>query len=366
MWKLARLCSAIAGAGVVAVLAASGCAQVFGIDDWSTAPPAGGSGGDSTGAAGQGSGGTAGGTMVVEVCNNALDDDSDGQIDCADPECGDFACVPPAPPGWEGPVEVVEGNPLPACRDGWSSSVDLGSGQLTAPEATCSPCSCSSPSGGSCELAPGALLEVYPMGQCINTPVGYMVNQPFQCIELTTGTSLSTAMELHADANLSKGACQPGGGDATVPEPFFEKNSRACQPAALGAGCGADQVCMPKPMPADTSAVCVYSQDLAAGSCPPEYPNSRLLNAILSDTRGCLPCTCNAPVGQLCSISAIIYSDSLCANSVKGLPNQTCDVVGSPHSFKVQVGGPNGGVCDASGGTPAGTVDLDTTIVCCR
>src|SRR5688572_7668808 len=40
-----------------------------------------------------------------EACDNGVDDDLDGAIDCADTECSvaGFACVPAAPAGYQGP-----------------------------------------------------------------------------------------------------------------------------------------------------------------------------------------------------------------------------------------------------------------------
>ena len=39
---------------------------------------------------------------IVEDCLNAQDDDNDGLVDCADPDCeSGFVCVRVPPPGWE-------------------------------------------------------------------------------------------------------------------------------------------------------------------------------------------------------------------------------------------------------------------------
>ena len=47
-------------------------------------------------------------TCVQEVCNNQVDDDCDGAIDCQDPDCtGDPACAAPGGPGVDRTVPVI-------------------------------------------------------------------------------------------------------------------------------------------------------------------------------------------------------------------------------------------------------------------
>ena len=92
--------------------------------------------------------------MGTEVCTNGSDDDGDGQVDCTDSDCTDYACAPVVPSDWLGPVAVYLGatnNPPPPCGAEWTGQTDWLAGTLTAPAVQCSTCACVPP-GGSCAL----------------------------------------------------------------------------------------------------------------------------------------------------------------------------------------------------------------------
>src|SRR5262245_29388782 len=76
-----------------------GCALV-GYDFDGYGPATGGAGGSSGGA---GSASSSSSSSGAENCQNGLDDDGDGNIDCADPKCPGFQCATAAPAGWSGP-----------------------------------------------------------------------------------------------------------------------------------------------------------------------------------------------------------------------------------------------------------------------
>src|SRR5690606_13162223 len=89
-----------------------------------------------------------------ENCMNGVDDDSDGNIDCADPKCTDHACVPEVPADWTGYYALYDGAPAgdPGCPQTFPSTVNpayLGNNGINVPPATCA-CSCTAPQWGGC------------------------------------------------------------------------------------------------------------------------------------------------------------------------------------------------------------------------
>jgi hypothetical protein len=364
MWNLARYFNATTRLGLVCLAAATGCAQVAGIDDWSETSSSGGSGGDSTSSTGQAGNGTGGSMGGVEICDNGGDEDADGQVDCADSDCGGYACVPLPPTGWQGPVEVLEGDMLPPCPDGWAASSDMGTGQLTAPDPVCSPCSCGLPGGGGCELDQDAYFYTFD-GSCTNVATGYPVGGPDLCHQLINTTGV-TQVKLHAGVILMNGSCTPAGGNAVGPEPSFEQNARACQPPSLGEGCAADAACMPRPVLPGNASLCIYAKAATALACPAEYPLRRELNAITQDTRGCSACTCDSPNGQWCSLDAVVYTDGACGMWAAEVPPLTCTTVSPVQSFQVRVDGPLDGECAPAGGQLMGELVVEATTVCCQ
>lgn len=78
---------------------------------------------------------------AVEDCTNGLDDNCNGLVDCADPECASqgFACTPAVPVGWS-LVAYVE-NARPSCPVGWGASAP----NVEGPDG-----------GGACQCACGA------------------------------------------------------------------------------------------------------------------------------------------------------------------------------------------------------------------
>ncbi len=85
----------------------------------------------------------------VEICNNGIDDDCNGLVDCADPACtaGWTCTAAPVPSGWS--VVSYAQSSRPACPAGYGTPADVVEGPIGAP-ATCG-CTCNVTTAGSCE-----------------------------------------------------------------------------------------------------------------------------------------------------------------------------------------------------------------------
>ena len=78
-----------------------------------------------------------------EDCSNGIDDDGDGDPDCADDDCAARSCVGAAPSGWTGPSVVYVGSDPPNCGGDYARPTLNGGTAVDADPADCSTCSCS-------------------------------------------------------------------------------------------------------------------------------------------------------------------------------------------------------------------------------
>src|SRR5262249_22699305 len=112
--------------------------------------------------------------------------------DCGDPTCADsFACVPDTPPApWMGYYALFDGptTKLPTCTADYADQAHEGSGGLMFQPATC-PCTCGTPSGGSCDIGELDISDAACMqqGMCtgpVTPPAGYT---PGTCFNFPMG-----------------------------------------------------------------------------------------------------------------------------------------------------------------------------------
>lgn len=213
-----------------------------------------------------------------EICDDGLDNDCDGKIDCADNNCtAGFACED-APAGWTSIAFAPAA--APACAASAAASdlkVAAGDGS-----ASCS-CSCAG-GGGSC--ATGAF-TVTGSGEstCAVAPVTGNVPANGNCLALPT--PFATQPFLRVTPPAPPTACTPS---ATVNGPIT--SGRQCQAARFGTGCAANQVCAPKPAAMMANCITKPGKDV----CPSGFTKRSTAGTAATDNRSCSGCTCNAPV----------------------------------------------------------------------
>jgi hypothetical protein len=357
-------------------LLATACALAASTFACSTDPTFSEASGGAGASAGAGSVGTAtgGGAATstgsgsgAEDCTNGVDDDGDGDVDCADSDCtgAGFSCAPVIPPGWSGPAVLYTGDDEPpACSADWNGGgaapIQGGVGvDATAP--TCSACTCGAATNVVC--GPTAPLAVEENTQCTNpqdAPIGTCFVPP--------GAPIVNARLLAGPVETSGGACAPSGGVASVSPAAFTTRASTCAAPTTGVGCGAG-VCAPK-VPAGYGApLCI--QRAGDVACPVvDYTEKTLVYGTIADTRGCNPCQCSAPVGGACDATLQVYtSSSNCSGGSNTFPaTGNCYGTGKDvTSAKIQAGAPFGAKCTASGGTPTGAaLGAEPTTVCCE
>jgi len=343
----------------------------------------GGSGGSSTGSGGEVTGGTgaSGGAdagveagsdaLLIEDCFNLLDDDLDGNADCADDDCvAVVMCVPLPPPGWSAPGVIhtrLDGDPPADCGEfepagTYHSAYDAG-------EHTCQ-CKCGAPSGGVCS---GGSATVYFGSSCTGTTVAVT---GAGCFDLSSPSSTNTDISLKATAAdpTGQGMCSPEV-LPLVDTAVWVDAADFCVASQTFAGCGASRVCMRRPPDGFDARACIASTTHA--QCPADYPSTKTWYTALKDTRSCTSagCSCGHATGGECSGHVRLHTDTTCSDAstvrsydLDGACHDTQLAAGDQGSMDFVVSGPGGGACAVAGeGTRMGSVSLEgASTICCQ
>jgi hypothetical protein len=316
----------------------------------------------------------------VERCENGVDDDGDGLVDCADPDCAPgWECVDTPPEGWDGPLrirDVAHGDPAAGCA---GDDAPKGYGLGDAGGAACTPCSCGDLKGAACDPARvecdygvegcdggtrDDLTAAAEKGPCL----GNLGAQPgYSSCHVTAGPTVS-----------AQGGCLPDGG-APIPSPPVPRRIDACATAAHEGGCGPGRACARKPSKGYAEAgVCVRHPG-EVPTCPASFAaDRRVVWQDVTDDRGCDACSC-APSGTTCTPgSYTLYPCAGCASDPKcagfpGVPllagqcTTTTAFIVQDWSVAVTPPTPVPGACTPSGGAPTGSVRAENQVTfCCK
>jgi hypothetical protein len=301
-----------------------------------------------------------------ENCTNGVDDNCDGLVDCADPQCqqGGFSCAPAAPPGWT--VVAYDESARPPCPSGWGSSAPNVEG----------------PDGGSaCQCACGAA----PANPCLPSDLTMSLGQTL------CGCPMAQNIALVAD-----GSCDPIGrvigqgcgpwGDGivtaaappmlscsdsrTLPPVTYAAQGETCVPmVGSGGGCDGGGACLPGPSPA---TACLQHDGIQP--CPAGFPNAHVVYrpADVVDQRHCNDCGCLTAATACTGGTLMLYADPACGQSVGSLPvTGTCgSLVGDPTDagwFVYTGATPNVAGCTgpATSSLDGGVAANNPSTVCC-
>ncbi|WP_433932997.1 hypothetical protein AB3662_02340 [Sorangium cellulosum] len=345
---------------LVALLAASACTQDF--DQFNPLPSPGSSG--SSGGAGGGQATTTAGTTGTgagggEQCLNGDDDDRDGEVDCADDDCGGFTCVA-VPEGWQGPGILYAG-PAAAdvdCPADFPTRVDVGGRDPVDEPATCSPCSCGAPDV-ECE-APA--VTVYGDSGCGGASVTLPVRSE-DCNNL--GGDFQPGSYSGEAPDVDSATCAASGGEATLPPPRFGTEGVVCAPGPDAGGCAAGEACAPRELDAPfEQGACIWRE--GERRCPEEFGERHVFASSVIDDRGCTRCTCDAS-GVSCAATLTLFERSGCRTPVETVPFDGVCVDDPPPAVSVRIEVTGAGSCRPRGGEPRGEIEEgeDRITVCC-
>jgi hypothetical protein len=275
---------------------------------------------------------------------------------------GTHACVPAVPPGFSGPVAVIEG-PITerdaGCVGAYAIDATVAYDGLEAPEAVCA-CECGDPVGEGCDIE----LVVDDSAGC-GTPTDDWIIPTNTCVESVAGAPGSY---WQATATPLDGTCAPKP-SMDVAEAQFATRVRVCSPSELAPGlCEGSGVCSPIPVAPFEEKLCVYAE--SEKSCHREdgYEVRRLVYRDFFDTRGCSACTCG--IEGECTGGVYLFGSSLCNDDLIG----TVSIDGAcvqqnlgatagelTASFEVNA------TCEPSGGEPEGeALGTHPITLCCR
>jgi hypothetical protein len=311
------------------------------------------------------SSGTGGGGGEVN-CTNGIDDDNNGVADCNDPNCttAGYTCHD-VPAGWVGPVALFEGAPPanPCCPSDYPTLGPVGGRTPSMDPFTCTACGCGLATA-TCTPSP---LVIHTTAGCID-PGSSTPQQNGSCKPVSG--SLFTA----APPTVTMGTCAViDSVPLTPPTATWTTVDQLCLGETKGMGCTATQVCARPAAGAFGGALCVYAAG-AQMTCPAAFAVKHNFYQGFTDTRGCGPCTCGAPMPPACAATSVFYSTTMCSggvNKVIGtIPNDgmTCFSLAGAGSFETNVAPPVPTSCAPMGGGTTGTVTEATATeltVCC-
>jgi len=310
----------------------------------------------------------------VEVCNNGIDDNCNGLVDCADPECGPakWQCTTQAvPAGWT-VVEYVSSSAPPAgCDTSYASSSTVYEGPFST--TTC-PCECTVGTAGSCDNGSFGVILSNPSQKCpgpaTNYPAGGGACEPTTPPGYTPGAG---AKQQITPVPYTPGTCQPAGGTPTPPP--VPANGHVCAEAVpSGAGCANNGACVPA-VQSGYSLCIEKASPGGAIACPPGFGNVHDVGNSITDSRTCSTCECGTPTGQCNGAMVTLFTGAQCDGGTATVQaNGACDDVTvsttatnptfAAYEYSASVANE---LCGQGASTASGSVALtNPSTICCQ
>ena len=279
-----------------------------------------------------------------EICDDGIDNDCNGAIDCADRACTDgFACVDPPPEGWTS--ILVADDKRPPCPAAYTTPTDVrvveGDGA-----ATCA-CDC----GNNC----GATITLTKATEATCTTVSS--TDTFQPnTTKCTGKAFDLASGFTV-ATVDAGACTPT--DTTTKDALTD--GRTCTPrSSAAAGCEGAQRCIPKASGFD---VCIAKAGGAV--CPSSgFTNQRRSGTTANDQRTCVGCSCSS---SPCTVALDLWTHPTCQGSFNLEITSVCAANDFLNNVKAYQTKATSGCTQATPSVPHGAIDFENEqTICCR
>lgn len=279
----------------------------------------------------------------AEVCDDGIDNDCNGQVDCADAACtAGFECQDLPPAGWV-PVLLAE-SARPSCPAGHTPTdvrVLQGDGAIA--------CACTC--GGGCD-ATITLTASSELG-CTAAPttVTFQANTTkctSQSFDLPGGFSNATAGSATCAAMDT-----PTKSDLT--------NGRTCTPPErAGGGCQNAQRCLPK-----TTGFASCIAKAGKSTCPATaFTKQRRSGTTANDERACTGCSCSSTP---CDVELELWTHPVCQGSAGIKITSTCAANGTLDNAKAYMSKVTGGCTQATPSTPLGAIVFENEqTLCCK
>jgi hypothetical protein len=290
----------------------------------------------------------------TETCNNGIDDNCDGLVDCADPMCQatGWTCVPPVPGGWQYLAFSQSAQTCPAPFTTTPLQMNLSVGTST--------CSCP------CGVAnPPTACDTFGIHDCDNNVDIGPFNPPDSSCH-TQNISI-TGKNIKLIAPATGGSCALSGSPIeNFPAPSSTPATACSSAPAFGGGCTGGLVCAQQPEPAGSA--CVWTAG-ASVSCPSAWTSGATyqVGTGVNDTRNCQCGTCGVPAADCGQASLQLATNGGCGNPDILNAGGACRSYGGPYSsFAYSGGSPGAATCSAANGMVTGGVVLQgPSTVCC-
>lgn len=341
------------GAGTTTVVPPAGCATAaLAVAGGATVADLAGASGDLA----SGSGDLASSDMcpsTVENCFNGIDDNCDGLVDCADPQCtGGTApiaeCVADPGSAMAGTLSTT------SCPAAYPTATTLFAG-LNPGSCAGGSCACGNGLNGpatcsaSLDQQGGTLVSCTVVGTNVFSKTNADGCVAFAAMSSTTYYTLSTPT-FNATCN------PPTGGTPVKNPPTWTTTDKFCGGGAVGAGCTAGKVCMPK-----AANHCVLQTGNQVACSVPGYAvaNSTPFNTGFDDSGR--SCACSCALSGSCG-NVVGFGNGLCSSLFAVAPGCQKNL-SYDHA---QISGPSGVAC-APAATSSGstsTAGFERTVCC--
>jgi hypothetical protein len=283
-----------------------------------------------------------------EICDDGVDNDCNGRVDCADPACtSGYQCVPAPPEDWRLVSANLSGRT--SCPNDFPTAVDV----VVAPAD--GPASCACTCGTSDDTCTEGAYSLSYGASCASGPIALDAG----ACELTT-VSLAQNTQVQLAPPPPPATCSAKLNKAIGPPP----QGRLCDGARNGGGCPSGSICAPRVNA--PQVVCIAQRGVEA--CPAPYSSKLVVGSgVASDTRDCTTCACTPGA---CAATATLSEKAMCNG--RSLVVQTSTMCTTPGNQPLAVSSymvvPNGNGCSVSTpSTVSGSISLaDEQTVCCR
>jgi hypothetical protein len=249
-------------------------------------------------------------SSTPEVCDDGLDNDCDGMVDCSDTDCTGvlgYACSPAAPAGWT--VVVFKNDPAVQCPTGYQNPRNV----TTSPTSANSSCSCNCGAASADICTKGALSVQFGYNSCASKKFSLTVTGGCDSIGSLIGT---TGQGFYKDANATGPGVMNAACIATpsAPPALQATEGISCTPSSAGGkGCGNDSACLPK---VDAAAWCIEK----AGDmpCPDAAFTQRQVvyaKSDVTDNRSCGSCSCMSNAIKCTNGKFTSFSNAQCSGT---------------------------------------------------
>jgi len=229
-----------------------------------------------------------------EICDDGIDNDCNGQTDCADSKCdAGFRCAD-VPTGWT--AADFAPSTTPTCSSGTTGTdLSMAAGDGAA---SCT-CTCAA-AGGACANG-NFTLNLSSEATCgVAATTGTVPKSGGNCTAL--GASFAVTTHAKIAPVVGPTSCTP-----TPVKVGPLTSGRLCQAPRFGGGCGASQVCAPRPATGFQDCITKAGKNV----CPSGFSKRSSAGSSATDARTCTGCTCASPTA--CAGGSVsLYGNTMC------------------------------------------------------